>query len=48
MKTTAKCLAELEREVLRLHSYDVPEFIVLPISAGSGKYLAWINDSVKE
>jgi periplasmic divalent cation tolerance protein len=48
IKTTAKRLAELEKEVLRVHSYDVPEFIVLPISAGSAKYLAWINDSVKQ
>jgi periplasmic divalent cation tolerance protein len=48
IKTTAKRLAELEREVKRLHSYDVPEFIALPISAGSAKYLAWINDSMKQ
>src|SRR5467141_5087770 len=35
MKTTARCLSELEKEVKRLHSYDVPEFIALPIAAGS-------------
>src|SRR5712675_2163531 len=39
MKTTATRLRELEREVKRLHSYDVPEFIVLPIVAGSQEYL---------
>ena len=48
MKTTAKRLAELEREVMRLHSYDVPEFIVIPIIAGSAKYLSWLRESVKE
>jgi periplasmic divalent cation tolerance protein len=47
IKTTDKRLAELEREVLRLHSYDVPEFIVMPMSAGTREYLAWLNESVK-
>ncbi|SRR6266567_1961662 len=46
MKTTAKRLAELEREVKRLHSYDVPEFIALPIAEGSASYLGWLSDSV--
>ena len=45
IKTTAKRLRELEREVKRLHSYDVPEFIVLPIIAGSQNYLAWLQES---
>ena len=47
MKTTAKRLRELEREVKRLHSYDVPEFIALPIAAGSREYLVWLGGSVK-
>jgi periplasmic divalent cation tolerance protein len=46
MKTTAKRLGELEREVKRLHSYEVPEFIALPISEGSKKYLSWMENSV--
>jgi len=45
MKTTAKRLAELEKEVKRLHSYDVPEFIALSIVAGSSDYLAWLRQS---
>jgi periplasmic divalent cation tolerance protein len=48
MKTTANCLAELENEVRRLHSYDVPEFIALPIDEGSVKYLSWLGDSVRK
>jgi len=47
IKTTRKRLKALEREVLRLHSYDVPEFLVLPVSAGSVKYLSWLNQSVR-
>lgn len=47
MKTTAKRLDELEKEVKRLHSYEVPEFVVLPLAAGSNEYLAWLEESVK-
>jgi periplasmic divalent cation tolerance protein len=47
IKTTAKRLAELEREVTRLHSSDVPEFIALPIAEGSSKYVSWLQESVR-
>jgi periplasmic divalent cation tolerance protein len=47
MKTTAKRLAELEKEVKRLHSYDVPEFIALPLVGGSREYLGWLQKGVK-
>jgi periplasmic divalent cation tolerance protein len=46
MKTAAKRLAELEREVKHLHSYDVPEFIAMPITEGSAGYLSWLHDGV--
>ena len=45
IKTTAKRLKVLEREVLRLHSYDTPEFLVLPIAAGSRAYLRWLAEN---
>ena len=48
IKTTRKRLTELEREVERLHSYDVPEFIALSISEGSSKYLTWLSESVQK
>ena len=47
MKTTATRLRELEREVKRMHSYDVPEFVVLPLVAGSREYLGWVGESVR-
>jgi periplasmic divalent cation tolerance protein len=47
LKTTDKRLADLEKAVKQLHSYDVPEFIALPITAGSREYLAWVSESVK-
>ena len=45
IKTTERKLAALEREVKRLHSYDVPEFIALPIAAASKAYLAWLDEN---
>jgi periplasmic divalent cation tolerance protein len=45
MKTTDERVEELQKEVLNLHSYDTPEFIVLPIVAGSEEYLKWLGDS---
>ena len=47
MKTSSKRLAELEKEVKRLHSYEVPEFIAIPVAEGSKKYLAWLESSVR-
>ncbi len=46
MKTTANCLAALEDLVLAQHPYDIPEFIVLPITRGNRRYLAWLEGSV--
>ena len=46
LKTSRKNLAALRREVERLHSYDVPEFIALPITGGNPRYLAWLGDSL--
>jgi periplasmic divalent cation tolerance protein len=45
IKTTSRKLGGLEREVNRLHSYEVPEFIALPIVAGSQAYLDWIDEN---
>ena len=47
MKSTAKRLPELERMVGSMHSYDVPEFLVLPVVSGSHEYLGWLVESVK-
>ena len=43
IKTAAERLSPLQREVQRLHTYAVPEFIALPITEGSQAYLAWLN-----
>lgn len=47
IKTTQGRFAALKAEIKRLHSYDVPEIIALPITRGAAAYLAWISDSVR-
>ena len=45
IKTTAARFERLRRAVLRLHPYDVPEIIALPVVAGHLPYLRWIAAS---
>ena len=47
IKTRRARLAALEAAIKRLHSYDTPEVIALPIAAGSRRYLAWLDESVR-
>ena len=42
-KAGAKNFKKIEKEVRRLHSYEVPEIIAIPIVAGSKSYLSWIK-----
>ncbi len=46
VKTTSQRYAALEKEIVQMHSYDVPEIIALPIVAGLPDYLAWLRESV--
>jgi periplasmic divalent cation tolerance protein len=46
IKTTKARFPKLKAAVKRLHTYDVPEIIALPITAGAKNYLTWISDSV--
>ena len=48
IKTSRRRLAPLRAEVQRLHSYDLPEFIALPIVAGSPAYLRWLDACLRE
>ncbi len=48
LKTVAGRLAALEARLHDLHSYETPEFLVLPVEAGSHAYLAWLQASLHE
>jgi periplasmic divalent cation tolerance protein len=42
IKTTAANLTQLEEAVRRLHSYEIPEFLVLTPESASNPYLDWL------
>ena len=46
IKTRSERYAELERRILALHSYSVPEVLALPVTSGSAAYTAWLRESV--
>jgi periplasmic divalent cation tolerance protein len=46
IKTTKARFPKLKSAVKRLHAYDVPEIIALPIASGASNYLTWISESV--
>ncbi len=46
IKTRRERYAALERRILALHSYSVPEVLALPVAAGSPAYTAWLRESV--
>jgi len=43
LKTTAARLPALEKLVLNRHPYDTPEFVVLPFTKGTRRYLDWLK-----
>jgi len=47
LKTSSTQLAALEARIRVLHPYDVPEFMVIPITDGSADYLTWLAASLK-
>ena len=48
IKTSPKLVEKLDQEVLRLHSYETPEFLAIPIAGGSEKYLAWLKNNLSQ
>jgi periplasmic divalent cation tolerance protein len=48
IKTRVEALPQLQAALLELHSYDVPEFVVLPIVDGASAYLRWIDANVSQ
>ena len=46
IKTSRRRFSALQAAIKRLHSYEVPEIIALPIAAGSRAYLSWLAESL--
>jgi periplasmic divalent cation tolerance protein len=47
IKTDAQHLDLLQKRLTELHSYDLPEFLVLEVSGGSEAYLHWITTGLR-
>ena len=48
VKTTASISMIVRDRIKELHSYELPDAIEVPISAGSDEYLNWIDEAVDQ
>ena len=48
IKTSTDRLADLESRLRQLHSYELPEFLVITADAGSEAYLKWVGVSTHD
>jgi|SRR4051794_15746139 periplasmic divalent cation tolerance protein len=46
IKSTKSRSVDVKAAIRELHSYDLPEYIVISIEDGSAEYLKWIEESV--
>ena len=46
IKTEQRMIEPLKKKITELHSYSIPEIIVLPMIEGYQPYLDWISQSV--
>ena len=46
LKTTNEAIPALMDRVSELHTYEVPEFLVLPVEAGFEPYLRWVAGEI--
>lgn len=47
VKSKKDQFAAIKSTVVKLHSYEVPEIIAVPVVDGSTEYLNWINEQIK-
>jgi periplasmic divalent cation tolerance protein len=48
IKTTRDLVPALERRLTQLHSYELPEFVVLPVFQAGAAYAAWVGEQVED
>ena len=46
IKTTAAAFARVRDAIRELHSYELPECVMVAIADGDQEYLSWIGDSI--
>ena len=47
IKTMAHLADRVEQRIAALHSYAVPEVVILPITGGSADYIGWIAEVIR-
>ncbi len=47
MKSNEKLLEKTMKKILEIHSYKIPEILVLPIERGSQPYFNWMEECLK-
>ena len=47
IKTTRDRVPALEARLIQLHSYELPEFLVVSADEGSAAYLAWVREQTQ-
>jgi len=47
IKTKKSLYKKVEREIKKIHPYELPEIIATPILTGSREYLNWLDKEVK-
>lgn len=48
IKTREDLFLQVESAIKKLHSYDTPEIIAVPIVKGSKEYLSWLDDTLAD
>jgi periplasmic divalent cation tolerance protein len=48
IKTQARAFERVRDAIQELHSYDLPECVMLEVAEGSGEYLRWITENTTE
>jgi len=48
IKTKKELYSRVEKRILELHPYELPEVIAVPLSKGYWKYLDWIDKELKD
>ncbi|MGA7107863.1 MAG: divalent-cation tolerance protein CutA [Terracidiphilus sp.] len=48
LKTGVEQLPPLQTRLAALHTYETPEFLVLPVESGRPKYLDWLMANLRE
>jgi len=46
IKSTRGLFPRIRKEISKIHGYQTPEIICLPIVEGSEDYLKWVEESV--